>query len=171
MLYRDHNLEYGGSLYKKRAGRDGPRPLVGNRADSSIHETLRSTQAKGTWSLRRHHGAVCGIIERFAKKFHVHLIRYAVNYNHIHLNFDVPSRKAYVRFIRAISGAIAMAVTGASRLKPLLKKFWDLRPWSRVVEGNDDHDTVLRYLRINQLEGEGYSRKQAIRKIGREGYR
>ena len=56
-----------------------------------------------------------------------------------------------------------MAVTGASRWKPLKAKerFWDYRPFSRVIIGKREWENICRYIEINQLEGMGYSRDAA----------
>jgi putative transposase len=71
------------------------------------------------------------------------------------------NRYAYAAFIRAISGAIALSVTGASKLKRLQRKFWDYRPYSRVVVGYRAFLNMKDYVRINQLEGFGLDRAEA----------
>lgn len=70
-------------------------------------------------------------------------------------------RNTYKPFIRALTGAIAMAVTGANRWKPLKEKFWDRRPYSRVVRGFRAMLTLNDYIEVNQIEGIGASRKHA----------
>lgn len=65
-------------------------------------------------------------------------------------------------FIRAVSSAIVMAVTGASRLKKLTKHFWDCRPFTRVVIGYRALLSLRDYIKINRLEGCGYARAEAI---------
>jgi len=57
-----------------------------------------------------------------------------------------------------------MSVTGASRWKPLAQKFWNYRPFTRIVEGARDFLNVKDYIEVNQLEGLGYRRLEA-RKI------
>lgn len=89
----------------------------------------------------------------------------AVVGNHLHLQIKLTSRDAYKAFIRAITAAIAMAVTGASRWKPLKQdargRFWDYRPFTRIVVGIREFINLQNYIEINQLEGLGYSRIEA----------
>ena len=57
-----------------------------------------------------------------------------------------------------------MAVTGCNRWtkKGVGKlKFWDYRPFTRVVKGYRALLTLKDYLQINRLEGFGYNRSQA----------
>ncbi len=58
-----------------------------------------------------------------------------------------------------------MAITGASRWSPLKKKpgdrFWDYRPFTRVVIGFKAFLTLQNYIEINQLEGFGHDRLEA----------
>jgi hypothetical protein len=57
-----------------------------------------------------------------------------------------------------VTAAIAMAVTGASRWNKLGIKFWDRRPFTRIVIGRRAFLSVRDYVRINHIEGQGYSR-------------
>jgi hypothetical protein len=54
-----------------------------------------------------------------------------------------------------------MAITGVSRWKKLDFKFWDLRPFSRVVIGRRAFRFVVDYIHLNQLEALGHSREVA----------
>jgi hypothetical protein len=54
-----------------------------------------------------------------------------------------------------------MAITGASRWKPLKTKFWDYRPFTRVVRGLRALLGLRDYIEINQMEGYGYDRSEA----------
>jgi hypothetical protein len=56
-----------------------------------------------------------------------------------------------------------MAVTGASRWKKvnLPKKFWDRRPFSRIILGFRAALKLKDYVRINQFEGWGLQRERA----------
>jgi hypothetical protein len=60
----------------------------------------------------------------------------------LHLHIQLTKRWSYRPFIRAVTSAIAMAITGASRWKRIKIKFKD-------------------YLAINQLEGIGVGRIDA----------
>ena len=81
--------------------------------------------------------------------------------NHLHLHLQLGNRYGYKPFIRATTAAIAMAITGASRWRKIGVKFWDLRPFTRVVIGRKAWMILTRYIRLNQLEGMGYERATA----------
>lgn len=151
---------YGGDLLKKHKARQSGRPLD---TRNSMHFVLRSTQAKGEWSFRRHQNEIRKIIERFAIKFGVRLFSMANVGNHLHLHLQLTNRFAYDGFIRAISSAIMMRVTGISRWNKikLVKKFWDCRPFSRVIIGFSGLLKIRDYIAINKLEGIGYTKTQA----------
>jgi hypothetical protein len=57
--------------------------------------------------------------------------------------------------MRAISGIIALKVTGARKTKELKQKFWDYRPWSRVVQWRKAYSVVKDYVIQNHLEAIG----------------
>jgi len=82
--------------------------------------------------------------------------------NHLHLHIKLTHRLGYKPFIRAITSAIAMAVTGTSRWKPLKKsnsdRFWDYRPFTRVLQSFREYLNLQDYIEINQFEGLGHDR-------------
>lgn len=137
-----------------------------------MHLVLRSSQAKGECSFRRppNRRKIDLILKKFTQRFAVKVHSFANVGNHLHLHFQLANRHSYKRFIRALTAAIAMAVTGLNRwTKTAAKtkiKFWDRRPFTRIVIGRRDFTGLKKYLRINQLEGLGYSREVA--KIVRE---
>jgi REP element-mobilizing transposase RayT len=152
--YREETLIYGGDLLKTRLGRSIPRPLSIER---TMHFVMRSTQAKGNRSLRERSNLlkVEAILRSFAEKHGVRLFNFAVQTNHLHLYLQLSSVKGYFRFIRAITSAIAYAVARG------VKKFWDRRPFSRIVR-DDKEDVVLNdYVELNKLEANGFSREKA----------
>lgn len=151
---------YGGSLLKTRRGRARPRPLA---TRETMHLVLRSTRARGEWSFRRpaNDRKVREIIDRFARKRGVRVLQLANAGNHLHLHVQLTNRQLYRPFIRAVTAAIAMAVTGASRWKKSAARFWDARPFSRIVHGFRARLTLRDYLHVNELEGQGLSRVQA----------
>lgn len=83
--------------------------------------------------------------------------------NHIHLQIKVTDRPRYRAFIRAVTAAVMMVVTGFSRWKrpPANFQFWDQRPFSRIVSTWRDYLNVKRYIQINQWEGRGLLRSMA----------
>lgn len=167
MLKREKSA-YGGELRKTRAGR-GARPLATRQ---TMHLVLRSSLAKGEWSLRhtRHRRRVTNIVLRFARTNGVRVLSMANVGNHLHLHIKLGNRFSYARFIRAISGAIAQAVTGRTRWQTDSNvssnsrerlRFWDHRPFTRIVESLRAVLGLRDYVRLNQLEGEGVNRREA----------
>lgn len=162
-MYKKTNenpLAYGGTLLQTRKGRAKPRPIA---TGQTMHLVLRSTKAMGDWSFRTsvNFSRVEKILKKFALKHGIELRHFAINLNHLHLHVKIPARHAYEKFIRAISSAIAMAVTGMSRWNRMKIKFWDRRPFSRVVVGDQDRENMRDYIRINQLESIGCKRVEA----------
>jgi hypothetical protein len=173
-LLKDEPKAYGGELLKTRKGRSGPRPID---TRNTIHLVLRSSKAVKEWSFRlpRNEKKIGEIIYKFAKKYGVKIILIANVGSHLHFQIKLSNRWAYKPFIRAITSAIAMAVTGMnrwtrkknssaanenlSREKKL--KFWDYRPFTRVIQSFRALINLRDYIQINQLEGFGLQRPEA----------
>lgn len=161
-LFKDQPKAYGGTLLKTRKGRSQGRPLS---TKQSLHLILKSSVAKGTWSFRYQANPIRikKIILKFANKYGVTVHSLANVGNNLHMQIKLSNRYGYQPFIRAVTGAIAMAITGASRWKKLPNKlkFWDYRPFSRVVIGWRALLTLNDYIEVNKWESEGYGREQA----------
>ena len=162
---------FGGALLKDK--RKSLRPLSSKDA---IHFVLRSSWATGKDSFlaSKNHKAVDRIITNFAKKFGVKIYERAINTNHIHLLLKITNRVLYRAFIRAVAGKIASQVMGEqsfklfrqSRLKSKAgegskalekgQKFWEFRPFSRIVNWGRDYRTCVGYLKQNILEALGF---------------
>lgn len=140
----------------------GPR---GRPIDSrnTMHLVLRSTKAKGAWSFwtKENRAKVHAVTAKFSKKYGVRILSMANVGNHLHFHVKLSSRHTYVRFIRAITSAIAMAVTGVSRWNPSESRFWDYRPFTRVVMGRRGFLNLRDYIQINRLEGFGLRKSEA----------
>ncbi len=160
LLLKNEPKEYGGTLLRTRRGRSRPRPLD---TKNSMHLVLRSSHAKAGWSFRvgSNPKKVSNILNKFARKYGIKLLAVANVGNHIHIHLKLGSRYGYKPFIRATTAAIAMTITGISRWKKREIKFWDLRPYTRVVIGREAWARLTKYVRLNQLEGMGYSRETA----------
>jgi REP element-mobilizing transposase RayT len=162
-LFKGSKSEYGGRIANTRAGRAGPRPLD---TRNTMHLVLKSSKAKGDWSFLRpkNKARVQSILKRFSKKYGVRVLSAANVGNHLHLHIKLANRFGYTPFIRAVTAAIAMAVTGRSRWSktPRQKeKFWDLRPFTRAIVGLRGFFGIEDYVAINRLEGSGVSREVA----------
>ena len=157
---------YGGDLLKTRAGRARGRPLS---TRETMHLVLRSSKAKGEWSFRRprNENSVNRIIDRFSVRYGVRVISMANVGNHLHMQIKLSNRFGYKPFIRAVTAAIAMTITGRNRWTQTAEnsgqgeKFWDYRPFTTVVSSLRAVLNLRDYIRINQLEGDGYKRGDA----------
>jgi REP element-mobilizing transposase RayT len=156
-----HPLAHGGVLRNTRRGRSSGRALA---VRHTMHVVLRSTKAKGKWSFtyRHHRQLVSRIITKHAAKNKISLLAMANVGNHIHLHLQLPFRRAYFPFIRAISGAIALSIMRASknsrRVFGHAGRFWDHRPYSVVITKMTHFLRMKDYMRVNTLEGQGYTR-------------
>ncbi len=167
-LIKRQRSAYGGELRNTREGRSTARPLATRH---SMHLVLRSTKAKGEWSFRhpKNRNRVGAIIKRFALKNGVRILSMANVGNHLHLHIKLGNRHSYAGFIRAVTGAIAQAVTGRTRWQNNQSRnvgsaklqFWDYRPFTRIIESWRAVLNMRDYVRINQLEGFGVSRLEA----------
>ncbi len=163
-MLKKQNSSYGGVLLNTRKGRSTPRPLDTRH---TMHLVLRSSKATGVWSFKRqqHTLEIRRIIKTFSTKYRIKVLSLANVGNHLHLQIKLSNRFTYRPFIRAITSAIAMAVTGASRWNPLKKeakdRFWDYRPYTRVVTSFKGFLNLRDYIEINKYEGFGYDKNQA----------
>ncbi len=148
----------------KRASRLGNRPLT---TKTTMHLVLRSTKATKDWSFKKpaNELRVNNILKKFSDKYGIKLISIGNAGNHLHIHLKLSNRYTYKAFIRAVTAAIAMAVTGASRWNKLKysakDRFWDYRPFTRIVESFKAFLGLNDYIEINNYEGQGYSRKRA----------
>jgi REP element-mobilizing transposase RayT len=123
--------QFGGALLK-RSNAKKARPISTKHA---MHVVLHSNQAKGAWSFRHHKNwkRISEILSVQARRYGVQLREVVNGGDHLQLILKIKNRELFNSFVRAISGIIAMTVTGAAKTRALKEKFWDFRPWSRVV--------------------------------------
>ncbi|HAG91456.1 MAG TPA: hypothetical protein DCL41_06275 [Bdellovibrionales bacterium] len=136
-LLNPSSLSYGGELLKTRKG-------------------------------RKHGRAISDILYKFLKRFKVQVHSVANVGNHLHFHIKVSRRRAYISFVRAITSAIRMAIAGHPRWEesPFEGKFWDYRPFSRVVQGRKAFLNLEDYITINRMEGLGLPKSQARLLLG-----
>lgn len=148
---------FGGNHCTKRRFRVR-RPLS---TEAPIHLVLRSSQAVGQNSFLRpkNRKAICALLLRLGQKWGIEVQNFANVGNHLHLQIRIRNLRTYKPFICALTGGIATMVTGGSQLA---RKFWDYRPFSRIVHGLKGYLRLRDYLLINQYEGGGVHRSQAI---------
>jgi putative transposase len=169
----EEKLAFGGELLKSAKNRHA-RPVS---CKNPMHLVLRSSKAKGRFSFAHHSNLVRvkQVIDRHCLKFGLKLVRFSNNFNHLHLLLKFPSREIYLRFIRSLTAQLAMAVTGAKKLSSMksilgARRFWDHRPFTRVVRGIKAYRIVFDYIRLNELEACGSLPKRAgrLRDVTRE---
>ena len=167
--WQKDRFAFGGSLLK-RSHAKGKRPFSKKLA---VHLVLRSSRASGSKSLLRHARRVEALVLEEATRRSVKLHGAANAGNHLHLLVQAPSRDHLSDFLRAISGRVAMLVTGARKGRGARKDqgsrtsdsanggFWDQRPFSRLVALGRDFLSVLAYITLNSTEVAGFSRSSA----------
>jgi REP element-mobilizing transposase RayT len=162
MFIKKYKMSYGGDLRRTRAGRAHGRPLD---TRYTMHLVLRSSKAKGKWSFfnKNNPYKIKSILEKFGKKFGVQVLSIANVGNHLHLQIKLSNRFTWRAFIRAVTAAIAMAITGTSRWNKVegASEFWDHRPFTRVVVGRRAFLSLKDYIEINKWEGWGANRAEA----------
>jgi len=163
-LLKDQPMAYGGDLLKTRIGRSGPRPIDSR---NTMHLVLRSLKARNEWSfwIPKNKNKIKQIVAKFSHKYGIKICSMANVGNHLHFQIKLSNRNTFKPFIRAITSAIATRITGANRWNPLKKKasdkFWDQRPFTRVVKSYRAYLNLRDYIEINRLEGFGFTKPQA----------
>ncbi len=136
---------YGGSLQYRKL----ERPLSTTKA---VHLTIRSKACKNGISLRSETSAINKHIFTFSESFGLKVYKHAINSNHIHLVIRIKDRRQYNGFIRALTGTIALKF----KMKCKTTNFWDLRPFTRLVNWGRDFQRVCNYITKNFKEAVGY---------------
>lgn len=134
---------------------------------SSMHLVLKTRNALGDWSFlkAKNKRIIRDCFETYSEQYGVKILSLVNVGNHLHLQVRIKSRQSYMRFIRVITGAIALKITGSSKSQPLRNKcpegFWTQRPFTRFVHGLRDFLGIQDYFQINKLQGWGWSRRFA----------
>jgi REP element-mobilizing transposase RayT len=140
------------------------RPLDPKQA---LHLVLRASRAKGSLSMLhpRHCNAIEQLASDIAKRWSIRIYRYANVGNHLHLLVRTRSRRAWRGFLRELTGAIAMLVTGSRKGQG--QKFWDQLAFTRIVRFGRDFKGVGLYLIGNLFEAMGVP----LKRLQAQGYR
>jgi REP element-mobilizing transposase RayT len=126
------------------------------RPNLAMHVVVKASRAQGGQSFFAHNRAIGRIVERQATKQFVRLYGVTNAGNHLHLLIQAPSQDHLSYFLRAITGRIAQLIK-----RPARERFWDARPFSRLVSWGQDFKNVARYLRLNVTGALGFSRDEA----------
>jgi REP element-mobilizing transposase RayT len=143
---------FGGALLKKSHAKTA-RPFKKN---TPIHIVLRSTKARGKNSFLSHTKWIDSQIRKISKACGVKIERYENVGNHLHILLRSTRRESLRAFLRGITSTIARKFTGAKKGLQKDLKFWDARPFSRLIKGNQAFRIVQDYLNINRIEAIGF---------------
>jgi REP element-mobilizing transposase RayT len=147
-LNRYNRLSFGGSHCKSRPKLE--RPLSSKKW---IHLVLKSERAKGKWSFLtyRNQQLVKQIIADKARQYGVQIRDLANAGNHLHLMVKFSNRNLFQNFLRAVTGILARAITGARKGNPI-GKFWTGIPFTRVLKSNFEELALKIYFEGNRIE-------------------
>ncbi len=140
-----------------------------------VHVVLKSSLARGERSLFLHGRAIDRILKEEVGRQGGKLHDGANSGNHLHLLVQFRRAEALRSFLRAVSGRIARIALGAKKGTRVLKdgqRFWDARPWSRLVSWGRDFANVRRYALVNAHGRLGLSRahsREMIKELERMG--
>jgi hypothetical protein len=145
--------EFGGTRLRGNAREE--RPISAKRP---MHLVMKSSLAKGELSFLRACRAkrIESLVFRMGREHKVKVYRFANSGNHLHILVLPSSRKAFNRYIRALSGVIARVTLNVQRGNGLRLKFWDARPFTRIVEWGRAFKSVCNYILKNTLEAIGF---------------
>jgi hypothetical protein len=152
-LLDTNNIKIFGGAALSKSNPKQARPLSIKRP---MHLVMRSSKARGAYSLLNKSREVFNVIYNQGRLHGVKIYRYANAGNHLHIVILPRSTWAYKKFIRSTSGLIARIIVGAERGKAKNIKFWDQRPFTRIVEWGRDFKRVSSYLMQNTLEAIGF---------------
>jgi REP element-mobilizing transposase RayT len=149
-LFKDTPKHFGGS-YLKNSNPRTARPISTKNA---MHVVLRSFIAKDELSLSHYkrRAKIEDTIRKQAELFNIKIYQMAINSNHIHLLIKLYTRESFSKFIKAVSGLIARITLRVERGKALGLKFWNNRPFSRIVEWSKGYFAAKEYVIRNDLE-------------------
>lgn len=100
-----------------------------------VHLVLKSHFAKGSHSfLRRPYASrIEGLVHSLARLTNLKVYRFVNSGDHLQLIVHTRSRRAFNKFVRALSGIVARLVLDAERGRGQEKKFWVARPFTRIL--------------------------------------
>ncbi len=136
--------QFGGSLlYRKRKSK---RPLDFKK---STHLVLRLNERVPSFFNPRNRKLRKVILE-VAAKYEIRVYQLILNHTHCHSVIKLPSRNAYVKFIREVTSKLVKFFS--DEVGVTLKKIFEWRPWTRFVEWGQDFVNIQNYMIKNQLE-------------------
>jgi hypothetical protein len=147
---KDYKKEFGGSLLTGK--RKTARPLS---FKNPTHLILKST---GSNCFVPDSRKIENLINTQANKYGIKIYKFSLNWSHIHMVILLPSKEAYLKFIRTLT---SLLVSLLSKLKgKSLKGLFDLRPFTRILSWGRDYRNVLNYHELNDMEARGFNARK-----------
>lgn len=146
------------------------RPIATKQA---IHLVMRSTLARGERSFLKRRRRLEALVRGRAAAEGIRVYDFANVGNHLHIVMRVPSHRAYKSYVRALSGLIARQILDAERGRAWKgtedhgSRFWDTRPYTRIVTWGRDYAQLKSYVELNRAEAAGVDRAAAAVWLGR----
>tara|TARA_B100001248_G_scaffold227436_1_gene185847 strand:- start:6124 stop:6648 length:525 start_codon:yes stop_codon:yes gene_type:complete len=100
----------------------------------AMHVVFKSSLAKGGLRFSKHRAFLKKLIHRQANLHAIQIQQWQIVDKHVHFVIYAKRRKRFHAFLRAFSGLSARYFLNAERGSPRGKKFWDYRPFSRLLE-------------------------------------
>ncbi len=122
-----------------------------------MHLVMRSSIATGPRSFlqRLHVRFIQHLVQTLARANGIRIYEFSNSGNHLHFLLQAKTIVGFRRFVRVLSGQIAMKVGGGKKGKPSEEKFWDLLPFTRIVEWGRAFEIARQYVVQNTLEALG----------------
>lgn len=131
--------EFGGALLKRK--RKTARPLTSKKP---IHIVIRSTKARGPHSFANNRKRLDQELRRCSIKWGIKVYRRVWVWDHLHAIIKIPNRTLYKNWIRELNSAIVRSLKA--------KDFFELRPYTRVIEWGKHLLQAKSYLELNEME-------------------
>ena len=150
---QNYKQSFGGSLLAGR--RKTSRPLSFRKP---LHLVLKST---GSSCFNPGNRKLQQILLDQASKYKIRVYDLSLNWSHIHILVRLPSREAYLAFIRTVTALITACVS--KQKGKALSKLFDLRPFTRILSWGKDFRNVKDYHKLNDQEAWGLITRRKLR--------
>lgn len=123
-----------------------------------VHLVLKSELAKGHRSFLRktYASRIEASVRRLSKLTNLRVYRFVNAGDHLQLILQVRSRKAFHKFVRALTGHIARIVLDAERGRAQEKKFWIARPFTRILDWKKEFTKCKLFIEKKRLLALGF---------------